>query len=60
MEAARAFRREVFEAVGGWNEKANIEVVHTLCDILDELRPRADGASYRTQITFVRDRPGHG
>ena len=45
--------------VGGWNEKANIEVVHTLCDILDELRPRADGASYRTQITFVRDRPGH-
>jgi dTDP-glucose 4,6-dehydratase len=45
--------------VGGWNEMANIEVVHTLCDILDELRPRADRASYRAQIAFVRDRPGH-
>ena len=45
--------------VGGWNEKANIEVVHTLCAILDELHPRADGQSYATQITFVKDRPGH-
>ncbi|WP_063583717.1 dTDP-glucose 4,6-dehydratase [Achromobacter ruhlandii] len=45
--------------VGGWNEKANLEVVHTLCDLLDELSPRADGQSYRTQITFVKDRPGH-
>lgn len=45
--------------VGGWNEKTNLEVVHTLCDILDDLKPRADGASYRTQITFVTDRPGH-
>jgi dTDP-glucose 4,6-dehydratase len=45
--------------VGGWNEKANLEVVGTLCDILDELSPRADGASYKTQITFVTDRPGH-
>ncbi len=45
--------------VGGWNEKPNLEVVHTLCDILDEMRPRADGASYRSQITFVKDRPGH-
>ncbi len=45
--------------VGGWNEKTNLEVVHTLCDMLDELRPRADGQSYRTQITFVSDRPGH-
>ncbi|MBK7901333.1 MAG: dTDP-glucose 4,6-dehydratase [Azonexus sp.] len=45
--------------VGGWNEKPNLDVVHTLCDILDELRPRADGASYRSQITFVKDRPGH-
>jgi len=45
--------------VGGWNEKANLDVVHTLCDILDELSPRRDGASYRTQITFVKDRPGH-
>jgi dTDP-glucose 4,6-dehydratase len=45
--------------VGGWNEKANLDVVHVLCDILDELSPRKDGASYRTQITFVKDRPGH-
>jgi dTDP-glucose 4,6-dehydratase len=45
--------------IGGWNEKANIEVVHTLCDMLDALRPRADAASYRTQIRFVQDRPGH-
>lgn len=45
--------------VGGWNEKANLDVVKTLCAILDELQPRADGASYATQITFVTDRPGH-
>ncbi len=45
--------------VGGWNEKPNLEVVHTLCAILDELQPRADGQPYQTQITFVRDRPGH-
>jgi len=45
--------------IGGWNEKTNLEVVHTLCDILDQLRPRADGQSYRSQITFVKDRPGH-
>jgi len=45
--------------VGGWNEKSNIDVVHTLCDILDAEKPRSDGASYRTQITFVPDRPGH-
>ena len=45
--------------VGGWNEKANLEVVHTLCTILDDLKPRADGQSYKTQITFVQDRPGH-
>lgn len=45
--------------VGGWNEKANLEVVNTLCDILDELSPRADAQSYKTQITFVADRPGH-
>lgn len=44
--------------VGGWNEKTNIEVVHTLCDLLDELKPKAAG-SYRDQIAFVRDRPGH-
>jgi dTDP-glucose 4,6-dehydratase len=45
--------------IGGWNEKANLDVVHTLCDLLDELQPRADGRSYRSQITFVQDRPGH-
>jgi dTDP-glucose 4,6-dehydratase len=45
--------------IGGASEMANIDVVHTLCDILDEARPRADGLSYRGQITFVKDRPGH-
>lgn len=45
--------------VGGWNEKANLDVVNTLCNILDELQPRADGLSYATQITYVTDRPGH-
>jgi dTDP-glucose 4,6-dehydratase len=45
--------------IGGWNEKANLEVVHTLCDLLDELQPREDGKSYKNQITFVKDRPGH-
>jgi len=44
--------------VGGWNEKANLDVVHTLCDILDQESPKATG-SYRDQITFVTDRPGH-
>lgn len=44
--------------VGGWNEKTNLEVVYTLCDLLDQLRPRASG-SYREQITYVKDRPGH-
>ena len=45
--------------IGGWNEKPNIEIVHTVCALLDELRPRADGASYSTQISYVKDRPGH-
>jgi dTDP-glucose 4,6-dehydratase len=45
--------------VGGWNEKANLEVVTTLCDMLDAFSPRADGRSYREQIAFVADRPGH-
>jgi dTDP-glucose 4,6-dehydratase len=45
--------------VGGWNEKANLEIVHTVCALLDELRPKADGTSYSTQISFVTDRPGH-
>ncbi|WP_042421492.1 dTDP-glucose 4,6-dehydratase [Comamonas granuli] len=45
--------------IGGWNEKPNIEIVHTVCALLDELRPRADGQSYKAQITYVKDRPGH-
>jgi dTDP-glucose 4,6-dehydratase len=45
--------------VGGWNEKPNIEIVNTVCSLLDELRPRSDGKSYREQIAYVTDRPGH-
>jgi dTDP-glucose 4,6-dehydratase len=45
--------------VGGGNEKTNLEVVETLCAILDELKPKSDGKSYTDQITFVKDRPGH-
>jgi dTDP-glucose 4,6-dehydratase len=45
--------------VGGWNEKPNLDVVHTLCSILDQLQPRTDGKSYAEQITYVTDRPGH-
>lgn len=45
--------------IGGWNEKPNIEIVQTICALLDELRPRPDGKSYVTQIQFVVDRPGH-
>ncbi|VUZ26280.1 dTDP-glucose 4,6-dehydratase 2 [uncultured Comamonas sp.] len=45
--------------IGGHNEKRNIDVVRSICTLLDELRPRADGQSYATQITFVADRPGH-
>jgi dTDP-glucose 4,6-dehydratase len=44
--------------IGGWNEKKNIDVVKTLCDLLDEARPKAAG-TYRDQIEFVTDRPGH-
>ena len=45
--------------VGGHNEVRNLDVVHTLCSLLDELRPRDDGGSYAAQIAFVADRPGH-
>lgn len=45
--------------IGGNNEKTNLDVVNILCDLLDELRPRADGDSYKKQIIFVDDRPGH-
>ena len=44
--------------VGGWNEKPNIEIVHTVCALLDELQPSAEG-SYKRLITHVKDRPGH-
>ncbi|MEC5214287.1 dTDP-glucose 4,6-dehydratase [Polaromonas sp. CG_9.5] len=56
LEAGRL--GEVYN-VGGWNEKPNIEIVNTVCALLDEMRPQADGTSYRTQITTVKDRPGH-
>lgn len=63
---ARALYKVVTEGVvgetyniGGHNEKQNIEVVHTICALLDELRPRADGLAYRGLITHVADRPGH-
>ena len=45
--------------ISGWNEKPNLEIVQTVCALLDELRPRADGKSYREQIIYVADRPGH-
>ena len=45
--------------VGGWNEKPNIEIVKTVCALLDELSPRADGKPYAEQISYVTDRPGH-
>jgi dTDP-glucose 4,6-dehydratase len=45
--------------IGGWNEKPNIDIVKTVCALLDELRPKADGSPYSTQITTVKDRPGH-
>ena len=45
--------------VGGWNEKPNIEIVNTVCQLLDELRPQRDGSPYATQISYVTDRPGH-
>jgi dTDP-glucose 4,6-dehydratase len=45
--------------VGGWNEQPNIQIVKTICALLDELRPRADGQPYAAQITHVKDRPGH-
>jgi dTDP-glucose 4,6-dehydratase len=45
--------------IGGNNEKTNLEVVHTLCDLLDELRPNAAHQPHRSLITYVSDRPGH-
>ena len=45
--------------IGGWNEKTNIDIVRTLCRMLDAKQPRADGQSYADLITYVADRPGH-
>jgi dTDP-glucose 4,6-dehydratase len=45
--------------IGGWNEKPNIEIVQTICRLLGELSPRADGKPYHEQISYVTDRPGH-
>ena len=45
--------------IGGRSERTNLQVVHTICDTLDRCEPRADGQSYRNQINFVTDRPGH-
>jgi len=56
LEAGRV--GEVYN-IGGGNEKPNIDIVHTVCALLDELRPRTDGRFYREQITYVTDRPGH-
>ena len=56
LEAGRL--GEVYN-VGGWNEKPNIEIVQTICQLLDHMRPKADGSSYAQQITYVTDRPGH-
>jgi dTDP-glucose 4,6-dehydratase len=56
LEAGRP--GEVYN-VGGWNEKPNIEIVKTVCALLDEMRPKADGQPYSTQISYVKDRPGH-
>ncbi len=63
---ARALYQVVTEGVvgetyniGGHNEKQNIEVVKTICKILDELKPQSNGQSYESLITFVKDRPGH-
>lgn len=45
--------------IGGQNEKTNIEIVETICKLLDEKKPRSDHRSYKKQIKFVKDRPGH-
>ena len=56
LEAGRV--GEIYN-VGGWNEKPNLEIVQTVCALLDELRPKGGGERYQTQISFVTDRPGH-
>ena len=63
---ARALYKVVTEGIvgetyniGGHNEKQNIDVVKTICQILDDLKPQSNGQKYETLITFVKDRPGH-
>jgi dTDP-glucose 4,6-dehydratase len=56
LEAGRV--GEVYN-VGGWNEKPNIDIVNIVCALLDELRPRSNGEKYASQISYVKDRPGH-
>ncbi len=56
LEAGKA--GEVYN-IGGWNEKPNIEIVASVCALLDGLQPRLDGKSYREQISHIKDRPGH-
>ena len=58
LVATRGVPGETYN-IGGHNEKRNIEVVRTICALLDELRPRSDGRSYADQIVHVKDRPGH-
>ena len=55
---ARGRVGEVYN-VGGWNEKPNLDIVHSLCQLIDELRPKDDGGSYQSQISYVTDRAGH-
>ena len=45
--------------IGGWNEKANLDIVHAVCALLDEMQPRSDDKPYASQVSFVTDRPGH-
>ena len=45
--------------IGGRSERNNLTIVHSICEILDAVQPRNDGKSYKEQITFVKDRPGH-
>ena len=45
--------------VGGRSERSNLFIVNKICSILDEIKPREDGKSYKEQIVFVKDRPGH-
>ena len=45
--------------IGGWNEKTNLDTVNIICESLDEFKPKKRGGSYKEQISFIKDRPGH-